>query len=86
MARHGGPAALAGHPLQGARLAIDERRGTTYDRFYVKPGFHGLPRFLLIDRAGRVRFEGDDEAALEAIKGQFRQALRAVHAELATSF
>ncbi len=52
-------AALAGHPLEGARLAIDERRGTTYDRFYVKPGFHGLPRFLLIDRAGRVRFEGD---------------------------
>jgi hypothetical protein len=29
------------------------------ETYFVKPGFFGLPRMLLIDAAGKVVFEGD---------------------------
>ncbi|MEO0481406.1 MAG: hypothetical protein AAF196_18200 [Planctomycetota bacterium] len=50
-------AVLADHPMTGARIARD--RKSTYADYFIKPGFHGMPRFLLLDRAGRVQFEGD---------------------------
>ena len=50
---------LGEHPVRGAHIAIDKSRGETYDAYFVKPGFHGMPRFLLIDREGKVTFEGD---------------------------
>lgn len=49
--------ALAEVPMTGARIAIDA--GTTFDRYYVKAGHFGMPRFLLVQRSGRVVFEGD---------------------------
>ena len=49
---------LAEHPLPGARVAV-EPAGTTYDRYFVKEGFFGMPRVLLIDADGKVVFEGD---------------------------
>lgn len=56
------PAALGAyleqHPMPDARVAIDAT-GRVYEAYYVKPGFFGLPRFLLLDRRGRVVFEGD---------------------------
>ena len=50
-------AALAKQPMTGARIAIDRRE--TYDRYYIKPGHFGMPRFLLLQKSGRVLFEGD---------------------------
>jgi len=50
---------LAAHPLPvGMRVALDQS-GATYDAYYVKAGFHGMPRVVLVDRAGKVVFEGD---------------------------
>ena len=49
---------LAAHPLPGAAVAIDAG-GATYDAFFVKAGFFGIPRALLLDRDGKVVFEGD---------------------------
>lgn len=49
---------LAGQPLPGALVAIDGS-GTTYDAYFVKAGFFGMPRMLLLDRNGVVVFEGD---------------------------
>lgn len=49
---------LADHALPGATVAIDER-GATYDAFFLKPGFFGMPRVLLLDGKGVVVFEGD---------------------------
>jgi tetratricopeptide (TPR) repeat protein len=44
--------------LPGASVAIDAE-WRTYEDFFVKAGFFGLPRVLLIDRKGVVTFEGD---------------------------
>jgi hypothetical protein len=49
---------LAANPLPLATVAIDAS-GATYNAFFVKAGFFGLPRFLLLDREGKVTFEGD---------------------------
>lgn len=49
---------LAQNPLNGALLALDES-GKTYRDFFLKPGFFGMPRILLLDKQGRVTFEGD---------------------------
>lgn len=49
---------LAQNPLPGARVGIDEG-GATFDAFFVKGGFFGIPRILLLDREGKVVFEGD---------------------------
>ncbi|HEX5053611.1 MAG TPA: hypothetical protein VFZ65_17665 [Planctomycetota bacterium] len=49
---------LKDHPLPGATVAIDAI-GATYEAFFVKPGFFGMPRLLLLDRDGKVVFEGD---------------------------
>ncbi|HLQ37102.1 MAG TPA: hypothetical protein VK348_04845 [Planctomycetota bacterium] len=49
---------LAEHPLAGVHLAIDEDGGTLA-AYFVKVGFFGMPRVLLLDKAGRVVFEGD---------------------------
>ena len=50
-------AALAAEPMDGARIAIDG--GSTFDRYFVKAGHFGMPRFVLIRPSGRVTFEGD---------------------------
>jgi tetratricopeptide (TPR) repeat protein len=54
--------ALRGHlkdtPLNGAKIALDAS-GKTYQDFFLKPGFFGMPRILLLDEAGKVTFEGD---------------------------
>lgn len=50
-------AALAAEPMDGARIAIDGR--STFDRYFVKAGHFGMPRFVLIRPSGRVTFEGD---------------------------
>jgi len=49
---------LVGHALPGAVVAIDDRMAT-FDAYFVKAGFFGMPRVLLLDRRGRVVFEGD---------------------------
>jgi ABC-type xylose transport system substrate-binding protein len=49
---------LAAHALPGAAVAIDGS-GATYGAFFVKAGFFGIPRALLLDRDGKVVFEGD---------------------------
>ena len=46
------------HPLPGATVALDQT-GKTYERFFVKAGFFGMPRVLLLDDLGKVTFEGD---------------------------
>ncbi|MGK0301100.1 MAG: hypothetical protein ACI89X_001974, partial [Planctomycetota bacterium] len=55
-------ASLAAHlkdnPLDGARIALDPS-GKTYQDFFLKPGFFGMPRILLLDEDGKVTFEGD---------------------------
>jgi hypothetical protein len=51
-------ALLQEQPLEGCRFAVDAQ-GTTYDRYYVKAGFFGMPRMLLLDNDGVVVFEGD---------------------------
>ncbi len=51
-------AQLAEKPLPGAHVAIDAE-GQTYEAYFVKAGFFGIPRALLIDRKGVVTFEGD---------------------------
>ncbi len=49
---------LAEHPMPAAHIGLD-RTFLTMSSYYVKPGFHGMPRVLLIDRRGIVQFEGD---------------------------
>ncbi|MCA8973579.1 MAG: hypothetical protein KDC98_02605, partial [Planctomycetes bacterium] len=49
---------LADNPLPDAAVAIDGQ-GATYDAFFLKPGFFGMPRVLLLDQKGVVTFEGD---------------------------
>lgn len=49
---------LQEHPMAKARIGIDAN-GTIFDAYFVKAGFHGLPRVLLIDGEGKVTFEGD---------------------------
>ncbi|MCC6672699.1 MAG: TlpA family protein disulfide reductase [Planctomycetes bacterium] len=49
---------LAEKPLPGAIVALDEINAT-YDAYFLRPGFFGLPRVLLVDRDGKVTFEGD---------------------------
>jgi len=49
---------LTSHPLPGATVALDAS-GATYETFFVKAGFFGIPRALLLDRDGKVVFEGD---------------------------
>jgi tetratricopeptide (TPR) repeat protein len=49
---------LQDHPLPGAAVAFDPE-GSTYEAFFVKVGFFGIPRVLLLDRDGKVVFEGD---------------------------
>jgi tetratricopeptide (TPR) repeat protein len=49
--------ALATEAMAGARIAIDA--GPTFERYFVKAGGFGMPRFLLLGRSGRVVFEGD---------------------------
>ncbi|MFO1077605.1 MAG: hypothetical protein U1E73_07750 [Planctomycetota bacterium] len=49
---------LAAHPLADATIAIDAS-GATLDAFFVKAGFFGMPRVLLLDDKGVVQFEGD---------------------------
>lgn len=49
---------LKDHPLDGATIALDAS-GQTYRSFFLKAGFFGMPRILLIDEQGNVTFEGD---------------------------
>lgn len=49
---------LNDHPLEGATIALDAT-GKTYRDFFLKPGFFGMPRILLLDKNGKVTFEGD---------------------------
>lgn len=49
---------LAEHPLPDAHVAIDAT-GASYDAFFVKPGFFGMPRLVVLDPDGVVVFEGD---------------------------
>lgn len=50
---------LQAHPLPGAHVAIDAPGNATLEAYWIKKGGHGLPRVLLLDREGRVVFEGD---------------------------
>jgi len=49
---------LVANGLRDVPVAIDTT-GRTYEAFFLKPGFFGIPRVLLIDRKGIVQFEGD---------------------------
>jgi hypothetical protein len=49
---------LQDNPLDGAIIALDAT-GKTYRDFFLKPGFFGMPRILLLDKDGKVTFEGD---------------------------
>jgi len=49
---------LKDSPLAGARIALDAS-GKTYNDYFLKPGFFGMPRILLLDATGKVTFEGD---------------------------
>ncbi|MCR9246396.1 MAG: hypothetical protein NXI31_15290 [bacterium] len=49
---------LRDNPLPASHIAIDEY-GETYAEYYLKAGFFGMPRMLLLDRKGIVVFEGD---------------------------
>ncbi|MCA8954161.1 MAG: hypothetical protein KDE27_31930 [Planctomycetes bacterium] len=49
---------LEAHPVPATAIAIDEY-AETYEPYFIKAGFFGLPRFLLLDRKGVVVFEGD---------------------------
>jgi tetratricopeptide (TPR) repeat protein len=49
---------LQDNPLDGAIIALDAT-GNTYRDFFLKPGFFGMPRILLLDKDGKVTFEGD---------------------------
>jgi tetratricopeptide (TPR) repeat protein len=49
---------LGEHALPEARIATDPS-GATYDAFFLKAGFFGMPRVLLLDGKGVVTFEGD---------------------------
>ena len=58
---------LRTHPLTGLRIGIDALESPTLKDYWIKADGHGLPRVLLIDRQGHVRFEGDP--GLRAGKG-----------------
>ncbi|MEC7582685.1 MAG: hypothetical protein VYE77_00070, partial [Planctomycetota bacterium] len=49
---------LGKQSMEGMSIAIDQL-GATYEAFYVKPGFFGMPRVLLVGKDGLVSFEGD---------------------------
>jgi hypothetical protein len=49
---------LSDHPLEAATIAIDPS-GKTYSSYFLKRGFFGMPRVLLLNKAGKVTFEGD---------------------------
>ena len=49
---------LQQNPIPGPAFAIDETM-KTYEAYYLKAGFFGMPRVLLLDRKGIVVFEGD---------------------------
>ena len=49
---------LAAHPMPDAAIAID-RSGETYSSYFIKAGYFGIPRVLLLDSDGKVVFEGD---------------------------
>ena len=49
---------LAAHPMPAVALGLD-RGNTTFTSYWVKQGGFGMPRVLLIDRGGKVVFEGD---------------------------
>ena len=49
---------LKDHAIEGASIAIDTS-GKTYHEFFLKKGFFGMPRVLLLNPAGKVTFEGD---------------------------
>lgn len=49
---------LAEHPIAGATIGFDPS-GRTYEAFFLKPGFFGMPRVVLLGKDGKVTFEGD---------------------------
>lgn len=49
---------LGENALPGAHVAL-EPAGTCYEAYFVKAGYFGMPRVLLIDRKGIVTYEGD---------------------------
>ena len=49
---------LGQQPMPSVRIAIDES-GETFGAYCVKEGGFGMPRLLLIDKDGKVVFEGD---------------------------
>jgi len=49
---------LGQNPLPGATVALDPTGGC-YGAYFLKPGFFGIPRVLLLDADGKVVFEGD---------------------------
>ncbi|MCU0865797.1 MAG: hypothetical protein MUC36_18585 [Planctomycetes bacterium] len=51
-------ARLGTHALPGAVVAIDGS-GACYGEFFIKAGGFGIPRALVLDREGKVVFEGD---------------------------
>ena len=57
---------LAERPMADMDIAIDTM-GATYEAFFVKAGFFGMPRVLLLNKDGTVAFEGDP--GLEAGRG-----------------
>ncbi len=44
--------------MPGARISIDDF-GVSYSAYFVKAGYFGIPRVLLLDTDGKVVFEGD---------------------------
>ena len=49
---------LKEHPMAPAKICRDSG-GKIFDKYFVKAGFFGMPRMLLLDEEGRVVFEGD---------------------------
>lgn len=49
---------LQDHPMPEVRIAIDDS-GSTYGAYFIKAGYFGIPRILLLDAEGKVVFEGD---------------------------
>lgn len=49
---------LAATPLPGITIAIDDTN-RTFESYWIKPGGFGMPRVLLLQRDGKVAFEGD---------------------------
>lgn len=49
---------LKDRPLTGVTIALDAS-GKTYTDYFLKRGFFGMPRIVLLNAAGKVTFEGD---------------------------